>query len=76
MDKNTKFQFPKQLLRQISECSNGFMLFTIDEDGVVQVHEDENLSQVQYLGLVNFLEIYSSSVQNSLRSDAIEGDEE
>lgn len=70
MDKNTnKFQFPKALLNQINECSKGFMLFAIDEDGHVKVYESENIEPVNYLGLVNFMEIYSASLQNALRAD-------
>ena len=76
MDKNSKFQFPKTLLRQLSECSNGFMLFVIDENGEIQLHEDPNINPVQYLGLVNFLEIYSASLQATLRGDVVEGGEE
>ena len=29
------FQFPQSLLKQISECSMGFLLFTIDQDGKI-----------------------------------------
>lgn len=70
MDKNTKkFQFPQALLNQINECSKGFMLFAIDEDGQVQVYESKNIESVSYLGLVNFMEIYSESLQAALRSN-------
>jgi Ca2+-binding EF-hand superfamily protein len=77
MDQNTKkFQFPKALLNQINECSKGFMLFAIDESGHVQVYESENMEQVSYLGLVNFMEIYSASLQTALRSEDIGPDNE
>jgi hypothetical protein len=38
---NKKFVFPQAILGQINECSNGgYILFSLDTDGLPQVHSD------------------------------------
>jgi len=41
MKNENKFEFPKKLLTQINECSNGgFILFNVDSDGLPQAYSE------------------------------------
>ncbi len=58
-----KFVFPKQLLRQINECSNGgFILFHFDESGMPRMHSNfdtpQNTMAMQY-----FIGNWSKSIE-------------
>ena len=64
--RKTKFKFPKALLNQVSECSNGYFLVTISEDNKFDVHQDLG-DPLKHVGMVNFLEIYATTAQNNLR---------
>jgi hypothetical protein len=70
--KSKKFQFPPQLLNQIHECSNGFLLVTMNEDYEFEVFQNLN-NPVSHLGMANFLEIFSHHMQESLRSNTVTG---
>lgn len=40
MKKDKPFKFPMSLLKQLSECSNGFILFLVNEEGSVVPYVD------------------------------------
>lgn len=62
-----KFQFPKSVLNQINECSKGYFLVIVNEENKFEVFQNlEN--PVTQLGLVNFLEIFSNGMQETMRS--------
>ncbi len=73
-----KFVFPKQLLRQINECSNGgFILFHFDETGMPRMHSNfdtpQNTMAMQYFisNWAKSIEAYNiessiSSIQDQL----------
>lgn len=61
-----KFKFPIAVLNQINECSNGFFLVVVNEKKEFEVFQNlEN--PVTQLGLINFLEIFSGSMQENMR---------
>jgi hypothetical protein len=37
---NQKFEIPKRLLEQLSECSRAYVMFVIDEDGDMCIYSD------------------------------------
>ena len=37
---NQKFEIPKRLLEQLSECSRAYVMFVIDEDGDMCLYSD------------------------------------
>lgn len=73
MDKKAKkFKFPVALLNQINECSNGFFLVIVNENKEFEVFQNlEN--PITHLGMINFLEIFSNSMQTSLRDKPLSG---
>lgn len=61
--KNRKFVFPKCILNQLDECSNGgFVLFSFDADGIPQMHVSFEHPQ-SALALQYYITNYSTAVQ-------------
>jgi len=72
-NKPNSFKFPARLLDQIRECSKGFFLFVIDENGaIVPYHQLDDT--VSHLAMINYLEIFSMSMQQSLREQPLDDD--
>lgn len=69
MKKLKKFQFPKALLNQIDSCTKGFVLVVVNEDNQFETFQSlaDPLTQV---GMVNFLEIFSTTTQAIIREQA------
>lgn len=58
-----KFTFPKPLLRQINECSNGgFILFRFDESGMPRMHNNFDSAQ-SAMAMQYFINNWSKSVE-------------
>ena len=72
MTANKRFQFPKHLLNQIGECSNGYFLVVLNSDNQFEVFQGLD-NPVSYLGMMNFLDVFSGSMQNSMRSRPLDG---
>jgi len=66
------FKFPTSLLNQINECSGGFMLFIINDKNEFEVFQCVD-SPVSHLGMINFIEIFSTNMQEALRNKPIGG---
>jgi hypothetical protein len=61
--KKKNFKFPKQLLNQISECSNGgYILFNYDGEGKPAIHCGSD-SHAHELGLQFFIENYNKAIE-------------
>lgn len=63
-----KFEFPQALLRQIDECSKGFLLVIIDQDDKFEVYRSFD-NPVTQLGMLNFIDIFSQKSQEELRTN-------
>lgn len=70
MQKKMKFTFPKHLLNQIEECTNGYFLVTLNDELEFEVYQDLKNPAVN-LGMLNFLEIYSTSAQQNIRDKSV-----
>jgi sulfur transfer protein SufE len=62
-----KFKFPKSVLNQIHECSSGFFLVVVNEKNEFEVFQNMDSPAIQ-LGMINFLDIFSASMQEQMRS--------
>ena len=61
--KNNKFVFPKQILDQINECSNGgFILFTLNDEGLPEVHSDFD-NPIHAMALQYYVNNWSKAVE-------------
>jgi len=59
--RNKKFQFPKHILNQIDECSMGFLLFYINNEGdIVPIISAQN--QITHTGLIAFAEKFIAAL--------------
>lgn len=67
----SNFIFPRQLLNQLAECTNGYALITLNEnnDFEVYLHLPTSLTK---LGMANFLTIFSEMLQHTLRNQTHE----
>lgn len=72
MENNAKFVFPKQLLNQLAECSNGFFLVAVNQDNQFEIYQNLN-SPILHMGMMNFLDVFSDSMQEQLRSKPLGG---
>lgn len=65
------FKLPKAILNMLEECTNGYYLVTIDDQHEFQtfVHHP---NQVIELGLLNYVDLQSSAIQQVLRQKAID----
>jgi hypothetical protein len=62
------FQIPESLLNQLNEFTNGFLLIAINDKREFEVyHKTDGVAD--YMGLVNFADIVSGQMQQSLRED-------
>jgi hypothetical protein len=58
-----KFVFPKQLLRQINECSNGgFIIFCFDEGGMPKIYSNFDNPQ-NTMAMQFFINNWSKSIE-------------
>lgn len=71
--KDKPFKLPKAFLTQLEEFSNGFHLVTINDEGDFDTYfwYPNRLSE---LGLMNYMEIQSTAVQEIIRQRAAECD--
>ena len=61
--KNKKFVFPKQVLSNINECSNGgFILFTLNDEGLPEVHSDFD-NPIHAMALQYYVNNWSKAVE-------------
>lgn len=68
--KKVPFKIPKAFLNQLKEFSDGFYLVTINETGAFETNSYFP-TQTALMGLLNFMEIESSVLQEDLRTKAL-----
>ena len=62
MKNENKFEFPKQILTQINECSNGgFILFNIDSQGLPQAYSEFD-NPVAAMALQYYIDNWSKAI--------------
>jgi hypothetical protein len=67
-DKFKHFEFPESLIKQINECTRGFVLFTVNDQNKFEVFQ--NMSDpVTAFGMTNFIESVSNQMQCQLREE-------
>lgn len=70
--KKDHFELPKSFLTSLDEFTNGYFLVTLNEKNQFTVHLNYNNQEAIELSMINFLDIYATSVQESIRQKAIE----
>lgn len=64
MEKNKPFKFPEHIFKQLSECSNSWLLFVIDEDGRTVPYMDL-ANEATAKALFGFAGEFSEAVRNA-----------
>lgn len=71
MKKQKPFQIPKAILSMLEECTTGFYLVSINENGEFDTHVYYPTPSAE-LSLINFVDIQSTAAQEILRHNVIE----
>lgn len=66
------FQFPQRLLEQIQECSNSYLLFTIDENGSIIPYYQLD-SEASIIALSKYAQMFSTVMFENLMQDIDRG---
>lgn len=70
--KKDSFELPKSFLTSLDEFTNGYFLVTLNEKNQFKVYLNYNGQESIELAMINFVDIYATSVQESIRQKAIE----
>lgn len=70
--KKDSFELPKSFLTSLDEFTNGYFLVTLNEKNQFKVYLNYNNQEATELAMINFVDIYANSVQESIRQRAIE----
>jgi hypothetical protein len=62
-----EFEFPKQILNQIAECSRSYLLVTIDERGRFDGREFFGGGPADRIAIAKWLDLYVEKVDDQLR---------
>lgn len=76
---NKKFKFPDALLNQIDECSRGFHLITVNQDGEFEAfgRYDDPVTEVGIMGFARMqLAAYDRNVSFGQQNENQEGSED
>ena len=66
-----KFEIPKALLEQLDECTKGFFLLTVNEDGDFDMFQSYS-DTVTEMGVTNCLNVHFSTMQKVTERQAFE----
>lgn len=66
------FKFPPRLLEQIHECSNSYLLFTIDENGSIIPYYQLD-SEASIIALAKYAQMFSTVMFEDLMQDIDRG---
>lgn len=69
--KKKSFQIPKQILSQLNECSKGYFLCVVNDQGDFEIITDYP-DQVTELGMLNFLSVQIDVNQEYIRRAGVE----
>lgn len=70
--KKDNFELPKSFLTSLDEFTNGYFLVTLNEKNQFKVYLNYNDQEAIELAMINFVDIYADSVQESIRQRAVE----
>ena len=67
-----KFDMPVQLLNQLNECTNGFILFSFDQDGQIEPYmkfDDEYMATSMFAFIKLYLEAQEEVGKDIIKMD-------